>query len=81
MGERSMYEKEVDAGDIGAQWSMAREIFKDGNRPMVSVQAGYMKDGQPIAAMQLNVVNRLVAEGARQFKDHDDVMMKLLGVR
>lgn len=76
-----MYEKEVDAGDIGAQWSMAREIFKDGNRPMVSVAPDQIKDGATLQAMRLNVVNRLVAEGARQFKDHDDVMMKLLGVR
>lgn len=74
-----MYEKEVDCGDIGAQWAMAREIFKK-DKPAASAPVAQTGDDAP-GGMRASVVNRLVAEGALKFKDHEDVMSKLTGVK
>lgn len=74
----NMYEKDEDEGNVGAQWKMARDVFKP--KPSESQRIGditiTLHDvdyGQP------SRVHQLVDAGSSEFESHEDVMAKLLG--
>ena len=73
-----MYEKDEDDYNVGAEWRMAKGIFKNSSTLMTNIPQKPQQPAQ-IDAMQYNRVNQLVAQGARQFEGHEDVMAKLLG--
>lgn len=62
-----MYEKDVDTGDVGAQWHIARSVFKPA--PAKIVEPKIVESS----------VNRMVREGVSSFAGHEDVMKKILG--
>ena len=77
-----MYEKDEDDyndynGNVGFQFRMAKDVFKS---PLVMPATQTVKrENTHVDSMQYNATNRLVAEGAKQFAGHEDVIKKLLG--
>ena len=90
MGEKEtrgviMYENEKDDDmpeNIGFQWRMARGMFTK-REPVKQATTTTIekKDYELNKSMQINYVNKLVDEGAKQFAGHEDVVRKLLGVK
>lgn len=79
-----MHEKDEDDfsdynGNVGFQFRMAKSVFKSSPTLMTNIPPKPQQPAQ-IDSMQYNAVNRMVAQGARQFEGHEDVINKLLGV-
>lgn len=78
-----MYEKDEDDfsdynGNVGFQFRMAKSVFKNSPTLMTNIPQQTQQPAQ-IDSMQHNAVNRMVAQGARQFEGHEDVIKKFLG--
>ena len=75
------YQRDEDEGNIGAQWKIAREVFK--TKPLAQQKTNFESDvavtTYGAGPVYLNPVDKLVANGASQFTSHEDVIKKLLG--
>lgn len=70
-----MYEKDEDEYNVGLQFRMAKDIFK---QPKPKVIA---RRPNPISNPIIKTVNdAIVDEGATQFAGHEDVIKRFLGV-
>jgi hypothetical protein len=73
-----MYEKDEDDYNVGAEWRMAKGVFKGSPTLITNIPPKPQQPAQ-IDSMQYNAVNRMVAQGARQFEGHEDVIKRFLG--
>ena len=80
-----MYENDKDCDipeNIAFQWRMARGMFTK-REPVKQAAATTIekKEYELNKSMQINDVNKLVDDGAKQFSGHEDVVRKLLGAK
>lgn len=76
-----MYEKdEPEDYNVGMQFRIAKGVFKSSSTLMTNIPQKTQQPAQ-IDSMQHNRVNQMVAQGARQFEGHEDVIKKFLGER
>ena len=78
-----MYDDDKDDDmppNTGFQWRMARGIFtkREPVKPTTTIEK---KEYELNKSMQINYVNKLVDDGAKQFSGHEEVVRKLLGAK
>lgn len=69
-----MYDKDEDDYNVGAEWRMAREVFKEA--PRRGVANRHYPVTNPIIKP---LIHTRVDEGAKEFSGHEDVIKKFLG--
>jgi len=75
-----MYEKDEDEGNVGFQFKMAAQIFREAPKAgrICNERSKYAKN--PITNPIIKpVAHTIVDAGVAQFAGHEDVMAKLLG--
>jgi len=72
-----MYEKDHDYGNVWAAKQVEVKLRSEGLSPFSQRVAPTAANSTEV--MHLNPVNKLVANGAKQFASHEDVIKKFLG--
>lgn len=72
-----MYEKDEDYGNVWAAKQLAAKMTREALSPVSKELYQITETGTKM--LYLNPLDAVVANGAKQFTSHEDVMAKLLG--
>ena len=74
-----MYEKEHDYGNVWAQKELAAKMKRESAAPFAITRGVAPITSNSTEVTYLNPVDKMVANGAKQFVSYEDVIAKLLG--